>query len=171
MGGSIQREMSGKVTHLVANRCIGDKYQYAVTFRVPVVSVNWIHRAWEERDNPKCLNSNDPTVVQQYKLKPFHGARICLYGFPENEKKDMEAVLVENSGTLVDIDDSSCTHVVRLSGETKLCCCLFLFLSRLLTRAPLLTQILSKFIATLSEPSGSGYLCKRRAVQMRQSTF
>lgn len=113
MGGSIQREMSGKVTHLVANRCIGDKYQYAVTFRVPVVSVDWIHGAWEQRDNPKCLNSTDSAVVQQFKLKPFHGARICLYGFPDNEKKDMEAVLVENSGTLVDIDDSSCTHVVR----------------------------------------------------------
>jgi len=114
MGGSIQREMSGRVTHLVASRCCGDKYKYAITFTVPVVGVDWIHNAWEQRNDPKCLKSTDPLVVQQYKLKPFFGARVCLYGFTDAEKRHMEAVLVENSGTFVDLDDSSCTHVVNI---------------------------------------------------------
>ncbi|XP_065349665.1 protein ECT2 [Cloeon dipterum] len=116
MGGNFVREMSGKVTHLVAGRCTGDKYQYATTFRVPVVGVDWIHNMWEQRDDAKTLNATDPLVVQQYKLKPFFGARICLFGFSDDEKRHMEAVLVENCGTLVDIDDSSCTHVVVEEG-------------------------------------------------------
>ncbi|XP_059478644.1 protein ECT2 [Neocloeon triangulifer] len=116
MGGSLQRDMSKLTTHLIAARCSGEKYQYANTFRVPIVSVDWLHDIYEQRNDPKALNATDPLVVQQYKLKPFTGARICFFGFPDEEKKHMEAVLIENCGTLVDIDDSSCTHVVVEEG-------------------------------------------------------
>lgn len=46
------------------------------------------------------------------KLKPFHGARVCFLGFPEEEEKHMIDVLEANGGTTTNIDDSSCTHVV-----------------------------------------------------------
>lgn len=49
MGGSIRRDMVSKVTHLVAHKCGGDKYQYALTFRVPVMAASWIHNAWAMR--------------------------------------------------------------------------------------------------------------------------
>lgn len=50
MGGSIRRDMVSKVTHLIANACGGDKYQYAVTFRVPVMGEKWVHAMWEKRN-------------------------------------------------------------------------------------------------------------------------
>jgi hypothetical protein len=56
MGGSVRRDMVSKVTHLVANACGGEKYQYAVTFRVPVMGEKWIHAMWEER-NEKALSA------------------------------------------------------------------------------------------------------------------
>lgn len=42
--------MVSKVTHLIANACGGDKYQYAVTFRVPVMGEKWVHAMWEKRN-------------------------------------------------------------------------------------------------------------------------
>lgn len=45
-----------------------------------------------------------------FKLKPFQGAKICFLGFPEDEKRHMEEVLVENGGIVADAAESS--HIV-----------------------------------------------------------
>lgn len=52
MGGSVKNEMHEKVTHLIAVSSTGDKYQYAVTFNIPVMNQNWVHAAWEHKDDP-----------------------------------------------------------------------------------------------------------------------
>ena len=49
MGGSIRKEIVSKVTHLIANSCGSEKYRYAITFRVPIMSVGWVHNAWAMR--------------------------------------------------------------------------------------------------------------------------
>jgi hypothetical protein len=55
------------------------------------------------------------SVVQMcYKLKPFHGAQVCFFGFPDDEKQHMMEVLQENGGTAAELEDPSCTHVVSL---------------------------------------------------------
>lgn len=48
----------------------------------------------------------------QYKLKPFHGARVCFVGFPEEEEKHMTEILLHNGGTVTNLEDTTCTHVV-----------------------------------------------------------
>jgi hypothetical protein len=48
-----------------------------------------------------------------YKLKPFHGARVCFHGFPDDERQHMTEVLQENGGTATELEDPACTHVVR----------------------------------------------------------
>uniref|UniRef100_A0A2Z5U608 Protein ECT2 n=1 Tax=Reticulitermes speratus TaxID=60591 RepID=A0A2Z5U608_9NEOP len=110
MGGSVRRDMVSKVTHLIANTCGGDKYQYAVTFRVPVMSETWVYAMWEKR-NEKALSAASEEMMC-YKLKPFHGARVCLFGFPDDERQHMMEVLQENGGTATDLKDPTCTHVV-----------------------------------------------------------
>lgn len=59
--------MCGKVTHLVANCCSGEKYRYATTFRVPVVGVEWVHSAWEQRHDPAAPSAADSDIVSNYK--------------------------------------------------------------------------------------------------------
>uniref|UniRef100_A0A1B6G064 Protein ECT2 n=1 Tax=Cuerna arida TaxID=1464854 RepID=A0A1B6G064_9HEMI len=117
MGGSIRKEMNSKVTHLVAQRCGGDKYQYAMTFRVPVVSASWVHDAWAMRSQPD-YSAADVTVISNHKLKPFQGARVCFLGFPEDEQKHMAEVLVQNGGTHTDHEDTQCSHMVLDSAVT-----------------------------------------------------
>ncbi|KDR08513.1 protein ECT2 [Zootermopsis nevadensis] len=110
MGGSIRRDMVSKVTHLIANSCGGDKYQYAVTFRVPVMSETWVHDMWEKRKETTVSAASEE--MMSYKLKPFHGARVCFFGFPDDETEHMKEVLQENGGTAAELEDPSCTHVV-----------------------------------------------------------
>ncbi|XP_065214544.1 protein ECT2 isoform X3 [Planococcus citri] len=111
MGGSVRKEMHCKVTHLIAKLCSGEKYFYAMTFRVPVVSEMWVHDAWQNR-NVIGFNAAENDFISQYKLKPFHGSRICFLGYPEEEKNHMIEVLRENGGEPTDIVDQNCTHLV-----------------------------------------------------------
>lgn len=62
MGGSIRKEMGGKVTHLIANCCGGEKYKYAVTFRVPIMSMNWVIALWETKHDPASYGNNEELV-------------------------------------------------------------------------------------------------------------
>ncbi|XP_043677771.1 protein ECT2 isoform X10 [Vespula pensylvanica] len=111
MGGSIRKEMGTKVTHLIANCCGGDKYRYAVIFRVPIMSMSWVTTLWSTRDDVSSYGNNEE-LITAHKLKPFFGARVCFFGFPEEEKKHMCEVLQQQGGEPTEIDDPNCTHVV-----------------------------------------------------------
>ncbi|XP_072935883.1 protein ECT2 isoform X5 [Epargyreus clarus] len=111
MGGSIRKDMSSKVTHLIAAAATGDKYRYASGFRVPVLARSWVDACWERRDDPSCLATDD-TIIKEHKLKVFAGARVCFVGFPEEETLHMAEVLASNGGVSCPLDDPDCTHVV-----------------------------------------------------------
>ncbi|XP_050308871.1 protein ECT2 isoform X4 [Anthonomus grandis grandis] len=112
MGGSIRKDMTAKVTHLIANSCGGEKYQYASTFKVPVLNLQWVHDSWNRHRNDVNFTASQDSFMNQYKLKPFHGARVCFLGFSDDEEKHMTEVLLANGGTVTTIDDPNCTHVV-----------------------------------------------------------
>lgn len=50
MGGYVDNDISSKVTHLVTNLCSGERYNYAVTFDVCILSEDWIYDAWKKRN-------------------------------------------------------------------------------------------------------------------------
>ncbi|XP_039295848.1 protein ECT2 isoform X4 [Nilaparvata lugens] len=110
MGGSVRKEMSA-TTHLVANKCGGERYQYAMTFRVPVMAASWIHNAWAMRPQVG-FSAVEPKVISENKLKIFQGARVCFLGFSEDEHRHVVNVLLENGGVLTDQEDPQCTHLV-----------------------------------------------------------
>lgn len=63
MGGSIRKDMSSKVTHLIAAAATGDKYRYASGFGLPVLARSWVDACWERRDDPTCFATNDDIIV------------------------------------------------------------------------------------------------------------
>ncbi|XP_053601544.1 protein ECT2 isoform X6 [Plodia interpunctella] len=111
MGGSIRKDMSSKVTHLIAAAATGEKYRYASGFGLPVLARSWVDACWERRDDPACLATDD-AIIKEHKLKVFAGARVCFMGFPEDETQHMAEVLASNGGAACAIDDPDCTHVV-----------------------------------------------------------
>ena len=69
MGGSIRKEFDyNKITHLIASRVGGEKYQYAVTFRIPVMNASWVHMAWEKRHD-LTLRATQEALVNLIFLK------------------------------------------------------------------------------------------------------
>ncbi|CAH1405038.1 unnamed protein product [Nezara viridula] len=117
MGGSIRKDMITKVTHLIANCCGGEKYQYATAFRVPIMSASWVHNSWAMRNQPGF--SAVAHGLAEHRLKAFHGARVCFLGFPEDERQHMADILAENGGISTDIADPACTHVVVDESTTS----------------------------------------------------
>ncbi|XP_018370715.1 PREDICTED: protein ECT2 isoform X2 [Trachymyrmex cornetzi] len=111
MGGSIRKEMGIKVTHLIANHCSGEKYRYADTFGLPIMSIEWVIALWNAKDDISTYANNEE-LIATYKLKPFYGAKVCFSGFPEEEKKHMCEILEQQGGEPTEIDDPNCTHVV-----------------------------------------------------------
>lgn len=63
MGGSIRKDVTAKVTHLIANMAGGEKYQYAAVFRVPIMNLEWVFASWEQRDNLNFSATNEAFVV------------------------------------------------------------------------------------------------------------
>ncbi|XP_044266145.1 protein ECT2 isoform X2 [Tribolium madens] len=116
MGGSIRKNISEKVTHLIANICNGEKYRYAAVFRVPVMNPEWVYASWKKRHDINFSATVD-AFVTEFKLKPFHGAKVCFVGFAEDEKKHMTDILLSNGGTVTSLDDPQCSHVVMERSE------------------------------------------------------
>lgn len=111
MGGSIRKELNSRVTHLICNTSSGEKYQYAMTFRLTVVRAKWVEEAWEQRNNPNFF-ATDADFSKTHKLKPFEGQRICFFGFSPEEHQEMVEVLKSNGGIPTDLDDPECSHVI-----------------------------------------------------------
>jgi len=112
MGGSVHKDVGKKVTHLIAVNSLGDKYQYATTFSIPVLTEQWLHAAWDNRYQ-QGFRANNKDDYQKYKLKPFTGNTVCFYGFDPLEVAHMKEVLESNGGRLAEKpDDPSTTHLV-----------------------------------------------------------
>lgn len=62
MGGSVKNEIKDTVTHLLAYSSTGEKYQYAVTFNIPVMSEEWVHAAWAHRDEVNARADTEAMV-------------------------------------------------------------------------------------------------------------
>lgn len=111
--------MNESCTHLISPTSSGKKYHYAKIFGVTVVQAGWIEAAWEHRDEVD-FSANDAEFIETHKLKPFHGLRICFYGFSPEEHQEMVEVLKSNSGIPTGFDDPECTHLILANNVTHI---------------------------------------------------
>jgi hypothetical protein len=111
MGGSIRKEMNSKATHLICSNAYGDKYRYALTFRLNVVRSSWVFDAWRNRDAAEFSAKSEPFTVD-HRLKIFEGCRVAFIGFPEHEYTNMVELLRSYNGIETASDDETCTHKV-----------------------------------------------------------
>lgn len=119
MGGSIRKELNSKVTHLICNSSSGEKYQYAMTFRLTVVRACWVYDAWEQRNDASFV-ATEKLFTDAHRLKAFEGQRICFFGFPPDEHQHMIDILKVNGGIPTDLDDPECSHVIISNNADQL---------------------------------------------------
>ncbi|XP_067948409.1 protein ECT2-like isoform X2 [Watersipora subatra] len=116
MNGTIRKDFSSSVTHVVANHCRGEKYKKAVSFGRPIMQDDWVHQLWARRDSP--LVTGTSADMMQFKAPPFLSCEIAFHGFTESELKEMEEIAMTNGGQLCNSTDMECTHLVVDNVQT-----------------------------------------------------
>jgi hypothetical protein len=118
MGGSIRKEMNHRATHLICPQAFGEKYRYALTFRLNVVRPSWILDAWSHRHEETFSAKNEKFTID-HKLKIFENCRVVFIGFPEHERVNMSNLLRSYNGVETTSDDDTCTHKVSIDGGAE----------------------------------------------------
>nr|XP_033815183.1 protein ECT2 isoform X2 [Geotrypetes seraphini] len=118
MGGTIKRDFSSKVTHLVANSSQGDKFRVAVSLGTPIMKPDWILKAWEKRDELDFLAADDD-FKNEFKVPPFQDCTLSFLGFSDEEKASMEEMTERQGGKYLPAGDERCTHLVVEESTVK----------------------------------------------------
>ncbi|EOD24710.1 hypothetical protein EMIHUDRAFT_206802 [Emiliania huxleyi CCMP1516] len=111
-------DLTPECTHLVADTVLSEKYLAAVTWRIPVVSYEWVEAS---------LTNGEPIDEEEYLLRPLHRLVICLSGlsFSTADRHSIEALVQREGGAYSASLDRHCTHLVTdsASGDKYMKCC------------------------------------------------
>ncbi|XP_071343440.1 protein ECT2 isoform X3 [Trachinotus anak] len=118
MGGTIRKDFSTKVTHLIAYSTNGEKYRLAVCLGTPILTPSWIHKAWERRDDVH-FHAGEEEFRTEFKVPPFQDCILSFLGFSEEEKANMEERTLKHGGSYREVGDESCTHMVVEENSVK----------------------------------------------------
>uniref|UniRef100_A0A3B4BD08 Uncharacterized protein n=1 Tax=Periophthalmus magnuspinnatus TaxID=409849 RepID=A0A3B4BD08_9GOBI len=118
MGGTIRKDFSTKVTHLIAYSTHGEKYRLAVCMGTPILTPNWILKAWERRDDV-TFHAGDEEFRTEYKVPPFQDCILSFLGFSDEEKANMEERTLKHGGTYLEVGSERCTHMVVEENSVK----------------------------------------------------
>ena len=118
------KDVGRKVTHVVAKASMGEKYNYATTFSLPVLTEDWLLTAWDNRENLR-FSANTKEMHEKYKLPPFAGNVVSFYGFDKAEVDHMTELLVANGGRVAENGIKGCeaadtTHMVVDENNVEL---------------------------------------------------
>uniref|UniRef100_A0AAV2KSV2 Protein ECT2 n=1 Tax=Knipowitschia caucasica TaxID=637954 RepID=A0AAV2KSV2_KNICA len=111
MGGTIRKDFSTKVTHLIAYSTHGEKYRLAVCMGTPILTPNWILKAWVRRDDV-TFHAGDEEFRTEYKVPPFQDCILSFLGFSDEDKVNMEERTLKHGGTYLEAGNERCTHMV-----------------------------------------------------------
>ncbi|XP_044800616.1 protein ECT2 isoform X7 [Bubalus bubalis] len=111
MGGVIRKDFNSKVTHLVANCTQGEKFRVAVSLGTPIMKPEWIHKAWERRNEQDFCASVDD-FRNEFKVPPFQDCILSFLGFSDEEKTNMEEMTKMQGGNCLPVGDERCTHLI-----------------------------------------------------------
>ncbi|XP_075901030.1 protein ECT2 isoform X3 [Nelusetta ayraudi] len=118
MGGTIRKDFSTKVSHLIAYSTHGEKYRLAVCMGTPILTPSWIHQAWKRRDDVH-FHANDEDFRTEFKVPPFQDCVLSFLGFSEEEKANMEERTLKHGGSHLQVGDEHCTHMVVEENSVK----------------------------------------------------
>ncbi|XP_060797520.1 protein ECT2 isoform X4 [Neoarius graeffei] len=118
MGGIIRKDFSAKVTHLIAHSTHGEKYRLAVCMGTPILTPDWIHKAWEHKDNVN-FHAGEEEFRMAFKVPPFQDCVLSFLGFSEEEKSNMEERTLKHGGHFLEVGDEKCTHLVVEENSIK----------------------------------------------------
>lgn len=119
MGAKSREDVTCKTTHLVAGKSRGFKYRRALELGCSIVSIEWVKESFEKARTSIEFNACKPDIIQQYRLRPFHGLNLAFYGFSESELDELTNLTVSNAGTVVETSSPLCTHIIVEANDDE----------------------------------------------------
>uniref|UniRef100_A0A8C5AM45 Epithelial cell transforming 2 n=1 Tax=Gadus morhua TaxID=8049 RepID=A0A8C5AM45_GADMO len=102
MGGTIRKDFSTKVTHLIAYSTHGEKYKVSTV-----------------TSGAESFQADDEKFRTDFKVPPFQDCVLSFLGFSEEDKANMEERTLKHGGTSLELGDERCTHMVVEENSVK----------------------------------------------------
>uniref|UniRef100_H2S1E4 Epithelial cell transforming 2 n=1 Tax=Takifugu rubripes TaxID=31033 RepID=H2S1E4_TAKRU len=118
MGGTIRKDFSTKVTHLIAHSTHGEKYRLAVCMGTPILTPSWIYKSWDKREDIH-FHADTEGFRSEFKVPPFQDCILSFLGFSHEEKANMEERTLKHGGSYLEVGDERCTHMVVEENSVK----------------------------------------------------
>ncbi|CAF1595401.1 unnamed protein product [Adineta ricciae] len=116
LGGSVRKDYSDQVTHVVSFANLGEKYLTAFNMeRSEILTEEWLLECWKEKDsrNFDALNAD---FIRTYRAKPLHNLNLFFFGAADDiEQRHLRTLVLANGGyTTNEISDA--IHIVFCNG-------------------------------------------------------
>ncbi|CAF1277952.1 unnamed protein product [Rotaria sordida] len=97
LGGSVRKDYSDQVTHVISHANIGEKYLTAFNMeRSEILTEEWLLHCWHERNN-RQFNPFDSELIRIYRAKPLHNLNLFFFGFNnDNELQHLHTLTNEH---------------------------------------------------------------------------
>ncbi|UJR09565.1 hypothetical protein I4U23_013800 [Adineta vaga] len=116
LGGSVRKDYSEQVTHVISFANLGEKYLTAFNMeRSEILTEDWLVQCWKERNN-RSFNAFDTDFIRKYRAKPLHNLCLFFYGTNDDtEQHHLQTLTLDNGGyTTKEISDA--THIIFCNG-------------------------------------------------------
>ncbi|CAF3599045.1 unnamed protein product [Rotaria sp. Silwood1] len=112
LGGSVRKDYSDQVTHVISHANIGEKYLTAFNMeRSEILTEEWLLRCWHERNN-RQFNPFDSELIRIYRAKPLHNLNLYFFGFNNDDELQHLHTLTNEHGGFITKEMNEATHIV-----------------------------------------------------------
>ena len=112
--------LSNTVTHLVANEWGSEKCKVAHELGKPIMTEQWVRRAWAEGANRPCRaadDEDDARLIVKHRLPVLKGKTICVTGITAGPRQKVEKLTKKHGGVYSATCHKDITHLLALEPK------------------------------------------------------
>lgn len=113
MGGTVLKDLTSSVTHLVAGEVGSKKYRVACSLDqpMPILLPEWVYTCWDMcHDRHICATDDE---FMEFKCPIFKGITLCVTGIDAEKRKEIKHLVTFHGGTYSgELNMNTCTHLL-----------------------------------------------------------
>lgn len=111
MGGTVSKDFTNSVTHLVAGEVGSQKYRVACNVNKPILLPEWVYTCWDMcRNDHICATDEE---FMKLRCPTFKGITLCVTGIEADRRKEIKRLVIDHGGTYSgELNMNTCTHLL-----------------------------------------------------------
>lgn len=111
MGGTVSRDLTSSVTHLIAGEVGSKKYQVAASAGKQIYLPSWVNKVWEASQTKHIHGSSSQFL--EYSCPIFKGLVITVSGLDSEERNQVKKAVEDEGGKYTgEMKVNECTHLI-----------------------------------------------------------